>query len=141
MRLKLLIPALIAVLGLSAAACGPSAREVPLQATYDDFGRNKNQSRDITVRMGNVVKLTAASNPSTGFKWELGSISDPALVMQSGMPEYIPPASSLAGAGGQEVWTFQTLKRGKGSITMAYSRPWEGGTKAEWTLTINLTVK
>jgi inhibitor of cysteine peptidase len=141
MKLKLMLPVLMAVLALSLAACSLPVKEVPLQATYDDFTQNKNLTREIAVRVGNVVKVTVASNPTTGFRWELAGISTPAVVAQNGESEYVPPDSAASGAGGQEIWTFKALKRGTSLISLAYSRPWEGGAKAEWTLDISVSVK
>jgi predicted secreted protein len=141
MKIKLMLMALMVILALALPACTPAAGEVPLQATYDDFARNKNLTREIIIGPGDVVKLTVASNPTTGFKWGLASNSSPAVVAQSGDSEYVPPESAAIGAGGQEIWTFKALKRGTSRISMEYSRPWEGDTKAEWTLTINVSVK
>jgi inhibitor of cysteine peptidase len=141
MKLKLMLPVMMAILALSLPACASVVREVPLQATYDDFTQSKNLTREITVSPGNLVKVTVASNPTTGFKWELAGISAPAVVAQNGETEYVPPDSSASGAGGQEIWTFKALKRGTSRISLAYSRPWEGGTKAEWTLDISVSVK
>jgi inhibitor of cysteine peptidase len=141
MKLKLMLPVLIAILALSLPVCSPAVKEVPLQATYDDFTQNKNLTREIAVGVGNVVRVTVASNPTTGFRWELAGISTPTVVEQNGEAEYVLPDSAASGAGGQEIWTFKALKRGTSRISLAYSRPWEGGTKAEWTLGISLSVK
>ncbi len=141
MKLKLMLPVLMVIMALSLAACSPAVKEVPLQATYDNFTQNKNQIREITVSAGNVVKVTVASNPTTGFKWELAGISAPTVIAQNGESEYVPPDSDASGAGGQEIWAFKALERGTSHISLAYSRPWEGGTKGEWTLDIFVNVK
>ena len=141
MKIKLVLPVLIAILALSLPACSPAVKEVALQATYDDFTQNKNLTRETTLRAGSVVKVTVASNPTTGFKWGLANISAPAVIALNGESEYVLPDSAALGAGGQEIWTFKALKRGTSSISLAYSRPWEGGTKAERTVDIYITVK
>ena len=45
------------------------------------------------------------------------------------------------GTSGKEVWTFKTLNAGTTEISMDYSRPWEGGEKAEWTFVAAITVE
>jgi len=49
--------------------------------------------------------------------------------------------SPAPGTPGKEVWTFKTLKKGTTEVSMEYSRPWEGGEKAEWTFDLVVTVK
>jgi predicted secreted protein len=47
----------------------------------------------------------------------------------------------MAGAPGNEVWTFQALQAGASTVAFSYSRSWEGGEKGVETLTLNVTVK
>ena len=54
-------------------------------------------------------------------------------------PESEPPPPP--GTPGQEIWTFEALKQGSSIIYLEYSRPWEGGEKGEWTLTVDVIVK
>ena len=39
--------------------------------------------------------------------------------------EYRGSETKLAGAGGEETWTFNAVGKGKASILMKYVRPWE----------------
>lgn len=142
MKIKLTLLGMVSILALSLLACSTGAREVPLQLTYDDFTQNKYQTKSISnVHIGDVIKITLPSNPTTGFRWELVNISSPAVLAQDGDSEYVLPESIAIGAGGQEIWSFKALKRGTSSVSLAYSRPWEGGTKGEWTFTVEITVK
>ena len=45
------------------------------------------------------------------------------------------------GTAGQEIWTFKALRPGTSTISMDYSRPWEGGEKGEWTFKLTVVVK
>ena len=136
-----MLSVVVVILALSLLACEPAGKEVPLQLTYDDFVPQKYLTRNIGANIGDVVKITLPSNPSTGFKWELAGISDLTVLKQDGDSEYVLPESSAPGAGGQEIWTFKVLKRGTSNISLAYSRPWEGGTKGEWTINVSISVK
>ncbi len=141
MKIRLVFAIMTVILALSLPACTPAAGEATLLVTYDDFTRSKNITRELAVQEGHTIKVTVASNPTTGFKWNLVAISDAVVLKQDGESEYVPPESTLIGAGGEEIWTFKALKRGTSRVSLAYSRPWEGGAKGEWTLDINVTVR
>jgi inhibitor of cysteine peptidase len=88
--------------------------------------------------------VTLCSNPTTGFQWpEKAQISDTTVLEQKDH-KFIGPESEAPpppGTPGQEVWTFKTLKEGSSTIFFEYSRPWEGGEKGEWILTVDVIVK
>jgi inhibitor of cysteine peptidase len=145
MKIKLIILGLAGILVLSLAACsaaepGAVSREVPI----DNFMNQHEQNDRISVPVGGVLTLTLGSNPTTGFQWsEEAQISDVGILEQTGH-EFIGPESDTPpppGTPGQEVWTFKAVKSGTTSIYLEYSRPWEGGEKAEWTYTLTVTVK
>jgi inhibitor of cysteine peptidase len=142
MKIKLILLLTIAILSLSLLACVPDGKEMPLEFTYDNFVKQKNISQNITgAQVGDLVKITLPSNPGTGFKWVLAGISDVAILSQEGQSQYVLPDNPAPGAGGQEIWTFKVLKRGTGNVSMAYSQPWDGGTKGEWTLGVEIKVR
>jgi predicted secreted protein len=47
----------------------------------------------------------------------------------------------MVGAAGKDVWTFNSKAAGTTAIKFSYSRPWDGGEKDTFTLTINVNVK
>ena len=142
MKIKLVFSVMAAILVLSLLACGPAGKEMPLQATYNDFMQQKSQARNITMTSRDVVKITLPSNASTGFRWELTGISDMAVLTQDGVSEYVlPESSTVVGDYGQEIWTFKPLQRGTSIISLVYSQAWAGGTKAEWTIKIEVKVR
>ena len=103
--------------------------------------QTKNIVRTLEMQRGDTLTLALGSNPTTGFKWtEQTQISDKTIVDQTGH-EFVEPAANVLGAAGKEVWTYQALKTGTTQISAQYSRPWEGGAKAEWTLDLTVTVK
>jgi inhibitor of cysteine peptidase len=141
MKTKLVILAILVVLSLSLLACSAGPKEKSIEVSIDDFANQKNISQQIEVPVGGSLKVTLGSNTTTGFSWsEDALISDAALLQQTGHT-YIAPTSDLVGVPGQEVWTFEALKKGTATITMEYSRPWEGGEQAEWTFDLTVTVK
>ena len=116
-------------------------RDVKVELSYEDFQTQPNYSGSVRLRIGGRLTVILYSNRSTGFSWsELAQISDQTVLMQIDH-KCLPPTSDLAGAGGQEVWTFKTLKEGSSTIYLEYSQPWEGGIKAAWTFHLTVVVK
>jgi len=82
--------------------------------------------KQITMKPGDIVTLTLASNPTTGYSWLVMEIDDTVLV-QDGDPEYKPSPGSegLVGAGGTETFRFKAVSAGATSLNLGYMRPWE----------------
>ena len=122
------------MVALSLLACSGVAKNITIVGDPSTDG-------EVEVAAGGSVTVMLESNPTTGFSWsEDAQISDPAVLEQVSH-EYVAPDSEMVGATGQEVWKFKALKEGKATVYMEYSRPWEGGEKAEWTYTLTVTVK
>ena len=139
-----LIPVLVLlVLLLCLASCSPSSG-VSVQASCDDFMKLQTPaviSKNIQVPAGSSFTVTLCSNQTTGFQWsESAKISDQTVIGQTGH-KFEPPKGGLVGAAGQEVWTFETLKKGTSNVSMEYSRPWEGGEKGTWQFNLTVVVK
>ena len=134
---------LLLVVPVSALAFGCTTEPESVEISCDDFMKDNDisLSRIIELNVNDTFTVTLCSNPSTGFQWsEVAEISDQAVLEQTDH-EYTPPEGTLAGAAGEETWTFKALEKGTTGITMEYSRPWEGGEKAEWTFNVTVTVK
>ena len=95
---------------------------------------SRHVSKEIEVSAGSSFTVTLRSNQTTGFKWsERAQVNGQTVLRQTGH-EYLasqttgdkPPAP---GTPGNEVWTFNALKKGTTDISMEYSQPWEGGKK------------
>jgi inhibitor of cysteine peptidase len=147
-RFALLI--VISILVITFLACAPAATTPPappapepvsVTVTCDQFSQNANIVRDVTVVPGAVITVTLCSNPSTGFSWgEQAQISDKEVLKQTSH-KTVAAATSMPGAPGSQVWTFEGLKAGIASASFSYSRPWEGGEKNVQTFVLNVTVK
>jgi len=133
----------VVAISLSLFACFPTPKQVSVEATDDDFMKLHAISKEVEVAVDGSLTVTLFSNPTTGFQWESAQISDQTVLEQVAhkfvSPEREPPPPP--GTPGKEVWTFKALKQGKSIISMEYSRPWEGGTKAEWTFVLTVVVK
>ncbi len=112
---KLVGLTLILVL-LTACADTPSA--IDLDAA--------NNGATLETTSGQTINITLDSNVTTGYKWNL--VTEPnAQVLKLVSSEYVAPASNppLVGAGGKEIWKFQTTGRGTTSLKLAYFRPFD----------------
>jgi inhibitor of cysteine peptidase len=147
----LLLPFLI----LGCTSEEPPAPEMPalhggqeakmVEISCDDFMAQPHITRDVElIRPGSLI-VSLCANPTTGFQWgETAEISDPSVVAQQSHNFVEPQAGNdgqVVGAPGKDVWVFDSRQEGTATIKMSYSRPWEGGEKDEWTLTLNITVK
>ena len=140
MKLKLLMILTV----ISILICLPACSAAPsLEVSCDEFGKNNHIKSSIEVGTGETFTVTLCSNPTTGFQWqETAEISDQSILQQTNH-EYIAPQGSnpAPGSSGVEKWTFKALKSGATSVSMEYSRPWEGGEKGVWKFNLSVTVK
>jgi len=128
------------ILSLWLAACAPTTGTA-VNVSCDDLENQQFISKQMTVTAGNTFTVTLCSNATTGFQWsESAQISDQTVVQQTGHEFISPESTGIVGAPGNEVWTFKALKKGTSTVTMEYSRPWEGGEKGVWTFNLTVTV-
>lgn len=131
-----------AVITLTLGLCGCSSQSM-VEITCDEFYKLQHQGIEVAVPVGESFKVTLCANPSTGFMWGEATIDDENALAQVAR-EYIAPGGRrppAPGTAGQEVWTFKALRPGQSTVSIEYGQPWEGGTKAEWTLDLTVTVK
>jgi inhibitor of cysteine peptidase len=138
MRKLTLMWTMLILLSWLATCASPTAVEV----SCDEFYQTPHVSQAVEVGRGDTFTVILCANPSTGFQWEEAEVSDPAVLQQVDR-QYDPPGGQkpAPGSAGQETWTFKTLQPGQSAISIDYSRPWEGGEKAEWTFVLRVAVK
>ena len=139
-----LLVALLA-LPLLMPACSPGTpgmQGATVEVSCDDFMKNSHLSRQVNVTAGSTITLSLCSNPSTGFEWSRDArISGSSVIQQVDHAYQEPGARGTVGAAGKEVWTFKALKQGTCTVSLEYSRPWQGGEKGQWTYTLTIVVK
>jgi inhibitor of cysteine peptidase len=146
MKAKMILMSVVVAVLLSLVACSSVAEQAEVSVDIDDFMEQKHISKEVEVAVDGSLTVTLGSNPTTGFKWsESAEISDQTVLQQTDH-EFIAPEGEgdeppATGTSGREVWTFKALKKGTTEVSMEYSRPWEGGEKAEWTFVLTVIVK
>jgi inhibitor of cysteine peptidase len=142
MKAKLVLICAVGVLSLFLFACAPAAKQASVEVSCDDFSQQNHITRQVAVGAGGTLTLTLCSNQTTGFAWsETAQISDQSVLQQTDHRFVSPEAEGVVGAAGKEVWTFNALKKGTSTVSVEYSRPWEGGEKGVWTFNLTVTVK
>ncbi len=79
------------------------------------------------LKKGEVLSISLESNASTGYAWT-AKISDTAVVVQMGEPEYTEPTATgtpLVGAPGTQTFFFQAVEAGTATISLDYARSFE----------------
>jgi inhibitor of cysteine peptidase len=135
--ITLLVTLIVLVLLLTACTS-----KSPLEVSCDSFDKEPNQSGEVEVSAGEEFTLVLCSNPTTGFTWsQKADISDPSVVSQVNHVLVPPTGDTPPGAASDEKWTFKALQAGNSTVSLEYSRNWEGGEKGVWTYQLNVVVK
>ncbi len=142
MKSKLVIMGAVIALSIGLLACSPAAGPVSVEVSCNDFDEQNHISKTVEVAAGDSFTVTLCSNPTTGFSWsEQAQISDQTILQQTDHKFVAPEGTEVVGAAGKEVWTFKAVKKGDTTVSMEYSRPWEGGEKGTWTFNLTVVVK
>ena len=80
-----------------------------------------NPNVPIVVKVGESFTISLDSNPTTGYVWHANY--DSSFVSES--TSSFTPISQAIGAGGKELFEFQTKRVGLTVITMKQSRSWK----------------
>ena len=96
----------------------------PVTGTVEVTARNN--GKIVHAQVGNLVRITLESNPSTGYNWELRDFAyGPARFHASDLVARQEGANMLFGAPGDTVITLQAVEPGTQKIQLVYRRPWE----------------
>ncbi|MBA7640063.1 hypothetical protein ES703_47726 [subsurface metagenome] len=101
--------------------------------------------KQVEIDAGGSLTVTLESNWTTGFRWELTEVTNQTVLelveSRCELSEEARQDPPMIGAGGTEIWNFKALKKGEATISMEYSQPWEGGTKAAQIFVLTVVVK
>jgi TRAP-type mannitol/chloroaromatic compound transport system substrate-binding protein/predicted secreted protein len=111
----------------SSQSSSASPSQMAVDASYN--------GKEVRIPLGTLLQVALDSNRTTGFGWELTGIGDSSVLSKLSNTYETPQvklkegAAPLVGVGGMEFWKFQTLKKGRSTLSMQYSQSWSGGTK------------
>ncbi len=143
MKIRLMV--ILAVLVSSAlSGCSTGSRAAStktIEVSIDDVLKQSAITRDVTLSVGDTLKVTLGSNHTTPYRWTPDpKIGDPTIVKQASH-EYVRPHTDRVGAPGSEVWTFTALKAGTTTIVTGYASFVGSDTSPTCTFTANVTVQ
>lgn len=138
MLLRIIMLFVLCIATLSMSSCTTS-HDYSYQISCEKFAENSKYSSEVTLEVGDKIRLELCSNRTAGFKWEYKFTLE--NVVEEEDYDFEEPGADVVGAPGKELWTFEAVNTGTTEIQMEYSQPWEGGTKAEWTYIIKVTVQ
>jgi inhibitor of cysteine peptidase len=128
------------VLGCTMESRNPSPIKT-LQVSIDDVLKQSSITQNVTLAVGNTLKVQLASNYTTPYRWAPQTkVGDSGIVKQIGH-EFVQPSSDALGAPGTEVWTFTALKAGATTISTDYASFVGHDPKPICTYTANVTVQ
>ena len=121
---------------VDSVAVAPQTGQLPTEVQLTEL----NAGSSVAIAQDGTLILALASNPSTGYRWEVTSL--PGFLEQQGEPSYVPPGSTqpVLGASGTEVFTFEAVQAGAATLELAYRRSFESG-PAERTFSIEVQVQ
>jgi inhibitor of cysteine peptidase len=116
----------------------PTPQRPPVTGTVEVTAANKGQA--VKAEVGNLVRVTLESNPSTGYNWELRDFDYGAADFYGSDVVARKGGNVLVGAPGDTVITLQAVKPGLQTITLVYRRPWEAPDQVAATFSFQLEV-
>jgi inhibitor of cysteine peptidase len=93
----------------------------------------------IRLNSGDQLTVTLASNPTTGYLWEIQTV-DAGVLQPVGEWEFESNSDAL-GAGGTETRRFVAIASGQTTLEMVYHRPWERDAPPVNVLRVTVTVR
>ena len=137
-----------ALIVAAVTACGSDA------TTSDDADRGNtgqvvdlgeaDDGADVTVGVGDTIRVTLGGNPPTGYEWASDLSEDAGTVLElSGEPLYEPDdaAEGIVGSGGKFTFVFTAAVAGQTELKLKYWRQFEPDTAPIDTFTAIITVK
>jgi len=107
----------------------------------EDFQNQSHIDTAVSAKVGEKLKVILEANPTLGFQWQENvGIVDASIIRQA-EHRFVPSKTDALGSPGQDVWTFEALKKGTTIISIECSRPWEDRNLGVWEITITTTVK
>ncbi|WP_319436971.1 protease inhibitor I42 family protein [Mycobacterium sp. RTGN5] len=132
-------------LALTLAGCGDIKKPpgtTTIDVSYDDLLNKKQIRLNVSLGVGDTLRVNLAANPSTGYQWDAqAQISDEGVIAQRDHYDSGPSGVHLPGAPGTATWTFQALAAGSTTVSTSYGQLWPGGTKNAWSFTAAVTVR
>ena len=120
--------------------CPDSARKLSgrFEDVAEDVFDQKDNGAQIQVERGAKITIELKENPTTGYRWTIGSI-DQALLAAEG-DEFLPPDQKSPGAGGLRRFFFRAKAEGSTALTLVNKRAWQRDDQAVGTFNLAIRI-
>lgn len=109
-------------------------------ATEPMIATEAQNGKTIVIDKGDSLVISLESNPSTGYRWQVGK-NDDAILKLIGEPAFHPGAHHLIGEPGHLIFKFKAISTGSDAIELGYVRPWEKDAAPAKSFGVIVTVK
>ena len=127
---------IMCVIALSMSACTTS-HDYKSELNCEQFAQNSHQTGNFALEIGDKLRLELCSDQAAGYQWDY-EFTTQNVVNEEDHDFREPQEGSAAGV---DLWTFEAVGKGTTEIQMEYGQPSQGGSQAEWTYTITVTVE
>ncbi len=123
-KIRLLVTVAILVSSML-VGCHFESRNPPTSKTLvvpmEQVLKQNNITQNVTLAVGNTLKLQLGANYSTPYRWQADTKIGDSSVVEQTSHQYVQPSTDALGAPGTEVWMFTALKPGTTTISTYYS--------------------
>jgi len=137
----LLLPLLLGCGSEKEASPTPTPSTGTVEITLDEFAAQNDILKYVESTYPGTVTVRLGSNPSTGYSWIITEIVHPEVIEEVSTDYEGPTATNIVGAGGTDVWIFNTKDTGLAIVRMSYGQQWAGGEKDLYTISVNVNVR
>lgn len=83
------------------------------------------EGASVNCRLGDALKISLQSNPTTGYCWSVKSDDCNKIVLEENRYDANSTGAGMCGRGGTQTFVFRCVNRGVARITLEYARSWE----------------
>jgi inhibitor of cysteine peptidase len=95
-------------------------------------------AQSVTVETNQVIAVFVDENPSTGYRWEVETLTGPLTLVSS---EFQPATDTTPGRGGRRTIVTRAGGRGSGELRIRSVRSWEGASTDSPRRTLTVVVE
>ena len=103
------------------------------------FVNESQNNATVTLSKGEIITVSLAENPTTGYQWNLTTTSGLNITGDQYTPS--DPTGRLVGSGGTHSWDITAIASGDQQISAVYRRSWEPVTGSESAFAMTVTVR
>ena len=97
---------------------------------------DSDRGKTVVAHVGDVIAIRLAENPTTGYRWEMGTFNNQLIEFQGA--DYQAASRTGIGTGGTRTFHLRAKARGTVSLQLKLRHSWEPEDKAIEQFTVNI---